>query len=327
MKRSIISLAATTLAFALPASAQATAASAAPAPLPMDAPLIVEGNVKVDVADFEGNILRVPEDKRSAFRLSYDRVVSVVDGVYIARSFAEKAREAGLDKDPAVQARLRQVQDAFLADLYSKKLEKDAGEVNLEQRAREIYAADKEKFMTDEEAHVQQILVGVSCRTREEARAVAQKAYEEAKAGRVDFLELAVKYSDTGEKAYKGGDIGTGAVKRLTEPVRNALAKMKPGEISPPVESSFGVHVLKLIERKPATAKPFDAVKADIIAAERQRLQRKRLEDTIASIRNSSTVVTYRENVEKLVTPGVDLNELTEKARRAPPKPAEPAKK
>ena len=311
-------LAALATALALPAAAQATQAPAAPpAPLPPDTPLIVEGDVRVEAADFEGSMLRVPENRRAGFRLSYDRVVSVVDSVYVARAMGQKARDAGLDKDPAVQARLRQLQDQFLADLYVKQLEKDAGEVDLETRAREIYIADKDKFMTEEEVHVQQILVGMSCRTRDAAREVAQKAYQEAKAGRVDFLELATKYNDVGEKAHKGGDIGTGPVKKLAEPVRLALAQMKPGEISQPVESQFGMHVLKLIARNPATVKPFDTVKADIIAAERQRVQRKRIEDTILALRSSSTVVTYRDNVQKLVAPGVDLDELSEKARAA----------
>jgi parvulin-like peptidyl-prolyl isomerase len=316
-------------AIALPAMGQKPD-STPPSLPPADTPLVVDGNVRVEAADFEGSILRVPADRRAAFRVSYDRVVSVVDSVFVARSLAQKARDAGLDADPAVQARMRQLQDAFLADLYAQHLEKQdtAAAAGLESRAREIYAADKEKFMTDEEAHVQQILIGVSCRTRPEARTLAQAAHQEAKSGK-DFLELATKYSDTGEKVPKGGDIGTGPVKRLVQPVRDALAKLKPGEISEPVESTFGYHVLKLIERKPAQPKPFDSVKQEIIAAEKDKLNRKRIEDTVFAMRNSKTVVTHRENIEKLVAPGADIEELARKAReasRAPAKPA-PAKK
>jgi peptidyl-prolyl cis-trans isomerase C len=301
-------------ALSLPALAQAKPAMPAkPAP---DAPLVVEGEVRVDVADFDGNLLRIPEDKRPGFSMSYDRVVGVVDNVFITRSFAKRARDAGLDKDPAVQARLKQVQDAFLADLYVQKLEKEDVEVDLERRARELYAADKDKYLTDEEAHVQQILIGVVCRTRGAARELARQAMTEARAG-ADFVELAAKYSDPGEKALKGGDIGTGPVKRLVEPVRDALAKMKPGEISEPVESQFGIHVLKLIERKPAVSRPFEAVKAQLIAQEKARLQKKRVDDLVMAVRNSTSVVTYRDNVEKLVNPGVDVEDLSDRARAA----------
>jgi len=304
---------------ALFAAASLTALAQTPGPvskLPPDTPLIQDGEVRVDAADFEGNILRVPEDRRAGFRMSYDRVASVVDNIYITRAIAQRAREAGLDKDPAVQARLRQLQEGYLADLYAQKLEKDSVTIDLEKRARELFIADQDKYMTDEEAHVQQILVGLSCRSNLQAREVALRAYEEAKAG-TDFLTLAEKYSDVGEKANKGGDIGTGPVKRLVVPVREALAKLKPGEISEPVESPFGFHVLKLLERKPPKAKPFEAVKAEIIAAERNRLQRKRLDDEITGLRSSRTVITYRQNVEQLVAPGLDVNDLQRRAMEA----------
>ena len=311
-------LAGAAAAVSLSALAQTPPANAPARPVPApDTPLVVEGDVRVDAADFQGNLLRIPEEKRGGFAMSYDRVASVVDNIFIARSLAKKAREAGMDKDPAVQARLRQVQEAFLADMYVQKAEKEASiDIDLERRAREIYVAEKEKFMTDEEVHVQQILVGIVCRTRGAARDLAKKALAEARAG-ADFTDLAERYSDPGEKAFKGGDIGTGPVKKLVEPVREALAKMKPGEISEPVESQFGIHVLKLIERVPPTVRPFEAVKMQIMLAERARLQKKRVEEMVGGVRNSPTVVTYRDNVESLVAPGVDLEELTEKARAA----------
>ncbi|MEO8162080.1 MAG: peptidylprolyl isomerase, partial [Arenimonas sp.] len=176
--------------------------------------------------------------------------------------------------------------------------------------------ADRDNYMTDEEAGVQQILIGNTCRSNLQAREMANKAYEEAKAGK-DFLALAEKYSDQGEKAHKGGDIGTGPVKRLVVPVREALAKMKPGEISEPVESPFGYHVLKLIKRVAPQPKPFAAVKEEILAGERARVQRKRIDDLVNAARNSNTVVTYRPNIEKLVAPGIDVDELQRKALEA----------
>jgi parvulin-like peptidyl-prolyl isomerase len=313
--------------FATASAAQQPASSGFVSPLPPETPLAVDGPVRVDAADFEGNILRVPKDRRAAFRMSYDRVAAVVDNVFVTRSIAQKARDAGMDKDPAIQARLRQVQDALLADLYMQKLEEEGATPNLEQRARELYTVDKEKYLTDEEDHVEQILIGNTCYSNQEAKELARRAYAEAKSGKEDFLTLAAKYSDKGEKAHKGGDIGTGPVKRLVAPVREALAKMKPGDISEPVESSFGYHVLKLIERKPAQPKPFDAVKQEIVAGEKAKAQRKLQEDVINGVRNSATVTIHRDNVAKLVAPGVDVEELTRKARAANTAPgaAQPA--
>jgi len=314
------------LAFALtlvaPASAQPTAPKTA-APLPPETPLVVDGNVAVNAADFEGNLLRIPEDRRVAFRLSYERVASVVDNVFIARSIAQKARDAGLDKDPAVQARLQQLQDAFLADLYVKKVEKDAEGSDLERRVRELYIADKEKYKTDEEVRMQQILIGVKCRTKEAALELAKKAHAEAVSS-PDFLAVATRYSDEGERADKGGELGWGPVKAFVPQVREAVTKMKVGEISEPVESPFGYHVFKLLERKAPQQKPFEAVKKDLLEAERAALQRRKTEELVAGVRASTTVMTYRDNVGQLVTAGgaLDPDELSRRAREAQKAPS-----
>src|SRR5690349_2000652 len=134
------------LALALGFSLHASAADKPAAPslsraekLPMDAPLVTDGPIVVDKADFEGSLLRIPEVYRAEVRMSHEHVSTLIDGIYVARVLAAKAKEAGLDKDPAVQARLKQVQDNFLAELYRAKVEKDTQFGNLEQRARELY--------------------------------------------------------------------------------------------------------------------------------------------------------------------------------------------
>lgn len=75
------------------------------------------------------------------------------------------------------------------------------------------------------------------------------------------------------------------------------------GEIVGPVESEFGFHVLRFVDRKPPKPIPYEAVSKKIIEAERERLRKQRTEALVAEVRNSSTVVIHRDNVEKLVIP------------------------
>src|ERR1700682_4319597 len=99
--------------------------------LPPETPLVVVGRVKVDVVDFEGYLLRAPENRRGEIRASYDRVASVIDNIYVARVLAARAREEGMDKDPSIQRRLAQVQEALLADTYVQQKLREAPEVDL----------------------------------------------------------------------------------------------------------------------------------------------------------------------------------------------------
>ncbi len=287
----------------LTAALAAATVSAAPAKLPPDTPLITNGPIVVDSTDFEGNMLRIPEERRAEVRMSYDRVATIVDNMFIARSLAARARELGLDKDPGVQKRLQQVQDGVLADLYVQKVEKEVAGLNLEQRARELYRADQSKFVTKEEVYVQHILVNLGGRTRETARARAQKALEEAQSGE-DFLSVATRYSDDPDKSRNGGDLGYNSPTTFVEPVRKAIAGMKAkGEIVGPVESEFGFHILRFVDRKPSQPIKYEAVKGRIIEAERERLKKQRTEALVAEVRSSPSVVVHRANVEKLVVP------------------------
>jgi peptidyl-prolyl cis-trans isomerase SurA len=84
----------------------------------------------------------------------------------------------------------------------------------------------------------------------EEARARALKARSEALGG-VDFARLAATYSDAPD-ALEGGSLGWRSHERLPELFAAALSRLKPGEVSEPLRSPAGFHVLKLHDRRDA---------------------------------------------------------------------------
>jgi peptidyl-prolyl cis-trans isomerase SurA len=84
----------------------------------------------------------------------------------------------------------------------------------------------------------------------EEARARAQKARAEAAAGG-DFARVAAAYSDAPD-ALEGGSLGWRSHGRLPELFAAALARMTPGEVSEPLRSPAGFHVLMLHDRRDA---------------------------------------------------------------------------
>jgi len=85
-------------------------------------------------------------------------------------------------------------------------------------------------------------------RTKAEALKLAREVAAKAQAAPGRFAELARKYSD-GPSAGKGGDLGAWPRGRMVPQFDNALDHMKVGDISAPVESPFGFHIIK---RNPA---------------------------------------------------------------------------
>jgi peptidyl-prolyl cis-trans isomerase SurA len=82
----------------------------------------------------------------------------------------------------------------------------------------------------------------------EEARARAMKARAEALAGG-DFARVATTYSDAPD-ALEGGGLGWRSHQRLPELFAAALSRMKPGEVTEPLRSPAGFHLLKLHDRR-----------------------------------------------------------------------------
>ena len=269
-----------------------------------ETPLIVDGPVAVDAGDVYAYLLRIPEEQRGNFLTSYDRIATVADQVFLTRVLATKAKAEGMDRDPLVQRRLQQVQDAVLADLYTQKVQREVQAVNLDQRARELYRVEPEKYRTEEIIDLEHILVDLKGRTREMASQRARDVYAQAKSGKEEFLTLAARYSDDPSKNRNGGALGYTSPASLNPQAREAVAKLKAkGEISEPVESDAGFHIFRLMDRKPSELKKFEAVERDIIQGERERLRKQRGDALIQEIRSSPTVVTHRANVEALVVP------------------------
>lgn len=291
------------------ALAAATVVAAPTLPLPPNSPLVSDGKVVVDSTDFEGNLLRIPENRRDEVRINYERVATIVDNMFVTRSFAERAKQLGLDRDPAVQKRIQQVQDGVLAELYVQKMEKEVVLTNLEQRARELYKAEQPKYMTKEEVYIQHILVNLNGRTRETAMERARKAAAEAKAGE-DFLAVATRWSDDTDKTRNGGDLGYSAPTAFVEPIRRVIATMKTkGEVAGPIESEFGFHIIKFVDRKPAEPIKFESIGKKLIESEQEKLKKQRTEQLVAEVRNAPTVVIHKANMEKLVLP-VDASKV-----------------
>jgi len=94
---------------------------------------------------------------------------------------------------------------------------------------------------------------------------VKKRAEDLAKRARSgeDFAELAKKYSE-GPSRADGGDVGFFKRGEMVAAFDRAVFALKDGEVSDPVRTPFGWHVIKALERRTAKPKPFEQVKDEI---------------------------------------------------------------
>ncbi len=297
----------TALAAALALGGGPAFADSAPA---ADPPLVVNGDVRLSTSDFIAYTNIIPDDNRMEFLTSFDKISKTVDGLWVRRMLAEKARRAGLADDPEVLARIRQAADSILADRYmEREVVPKIVMPNLEKRALEIYKASPERFTVGETVSVQHILVGLRGRTREMAAERAREAYREATAGSKDFLAVAKLYSDDPDLERNGGSLGYRPPGSFTLTAWTQLEKMKAGEVGEPLETERGFQIFRLVDRKPGKMRPFEEVKDKIIATEAQKIVNAKREEAIDAVRSDSNNAVHRENIEKLQVK-VDLKSL-----------------
>ena len=146
--------------------------------------------------------------------------------------------------------------------------------VNVSPAAIEKYYRDnQQQFEVPERVKVRHILIAnprpgpdgkIDQKAVDAARAKAEDVLKQLKAG-ADFAELAKKYSEDPGSKDQGGELGwQGHDSQFVPEFKDAMFKLNKGEISDPVRTSFGFHIIQAEDKEVAHAKPLAEVKADI---------------------------------------------------------------
>jgi parvulin-like peptidyl-prolyl isomerase len=163
---------------------------------------------------------------------------------------AQRGKEMGLDKDPAVLAVMKyRENDAIARRLIELEI---TGKTAVSQSEIDsVYAAQKDNYKSNKERfRASHILVA----TKDEADAV----YGRLKKGD-DFAKLAQDYSKDRQSVSQGGDLGYFEEDQIDPEFGSAAKKLKIGEFSAPVKTQYGYHIIKLTDRQAAGA-PLDSM-------------------------------------------------------------------
>ena len=158
------------------------------------------------------------------------RQLKVIDG-----------KHKGFDSDPAVQEDYEEgLKKAAITKLYNDEI---LSKIIPESAIRDFYKKDTE------EIHASHILITIDeNKDSTRAKALIDSIYQEAVSGG-DFAELAQKYNE--DRTTQNGDIGWFRQGLMVLPFEKAAFSLKGGEVSEPVLTRFGWHIIKLHERRP----------------------------------------------------------------------------
>lgn len=135
-----------------------------------------------------------------------------------------------------------------------------------ETEVRAFYDKNLDKFKQNESVKASHILIGVDSKATVEEKTKAREKAEKLRkelAGGADFGTLA-KGNSTCPSSQQGGDLGFFGKGQMVPAFETAAFALKPGEISDVVETQFGYHIIKLMEKNPAATADYKDVKAKI---------------------------------------------------------------
>ena len=204
------------------------------------------------------------------------------------RSFAYRRYQAAVLRDEIT------ISDEQIAERYEQRkaslkapervriayleLSRDALKQDIDasdEELRALYAEQKDtRFTVPEERKARHILIRES--TPDAQDKIESLAGELAQGA--DFAELAKEHSEDPGSKNQGGDLGWVSRGVMVPAFEQALFSLPEGQVSEPVESSFGWHLIRLDELRPARVRDFDDAREEVLNLYRERQARERFD-------------------------------------------------
>jgi peptidyl-prolyl cis-trans isomerase C len=158
-----------------------------------------------------------------------------------------------------------------------------------------FYEKNPERFQQPEAVHASHVLItvpqGADAATKAAARAKAEDVLKQARAG-ADFAKLARTYSNDAS-APRGGDLGFFPKGQMAPTFEAAAFALAPNQISDVVETPFGFHVIKMLEKRTAQSVPFGQAAPQIEQYLRQEQQQTKTRAFVQQLRAKGNVQVF----------------------------------
>lgn len=242
--------------------------------------VITVGDEKVTAADFDGFISELPADQQAVARSDGRR--ELADLIVKMKLLAQEAKSRNLDQKPRVQRLMENARDQILAQAMVNEVKDQVDDAAV----RKYFDEHKAGL---ERVQARHILIrmkgsrvplrpGTQDLTDDQAKTKADDIYKRLKAGG-DFTKIAREESDDTGSGADGGDLGSFGHGRMVQPFEQTAFALKEGEISPPIRTPFGWHVIQVVKRFDTPEKLAEQIRAS--------LGPKKTEDLISDLKKS----------------------------------------
>ncbi|RKX60555.1 MAG: hypothetical protein DRP29_02410 [Thermodesulfobacteriota bacterium] len=200
---------------------------------------------------------------------------------------ALEAKKENLDKNSEIQKRIKEITKRILAEGYIKKHVANI-KIN-EEELKEYYEKNKNNYKIPQGVKIKHILIYVP---KDADEKIEQQAFEKALKIRkkilegTSFEEMVEKYSEDIVSKRKGGDFGIIRKGKNISKMAEEIFKLKTGEISKPLRSLYGYHIVKVVEKIPAKILAYNEVKEEVKKDYLKEKQNKLIKQILSDLKN-----------------------------------------
>ncbi len=232
------------------------------------------------------------EVKKSGVKVSGKEVEAALEEVKRRNAATHEDLEKALAADGlTLEAYKKQIEKGLQRQKlinWSVKIETKAGE----KEWREFYQKNMDRYRTNETYRPGQILFvipkGATPEEIREIRKKCQKVLEKIKGGE-DFGEMALLFSEDSSNKDRG-DLGYFKKGELLPAFEREALRLKVGEVSGIVRTEFGLHIIKLLDRRGIDPLPFEEVKEKVIADYYESEMEKAFKQYLSTLKEKSVI-------------------------------------
>ncbi|MFN0040489.1 MAG: peptidylprolyl isomerase [Burkholderiales bacterium] len=233
------------------------------------------GDIELRIPELKLLIDAQPPEARKQLATDFLQLERLARGELLRKATLADARQKGWDKKPELQALIERARDQVVMAAFVSSLSRIPEDYPSEDELKQFYESNKSQLMAPAQYQIAQIFLPASDDSEKSVQAEALKKITDlsarlAKPG-ADFGKLATEFSGHKESAARGGEIGWVPEDQMVPEIRRPASRLAKGEISVPVRSSGGWHILKLLDKKPATVRPLADARTALINFMRTR--------------------------------------------------------
>jgi len=233
------------------------------------------GDVELRSAELMVILEAQPADNKRQLASDPGALERLVRSELMRKAVLNEAKQKGWDKRAELQPLIERAHDQVIVSTFVGNVAKPAEGYPSEEEIKQFYEANKAQLLAPAQYQVAQIFLPAAEGTDKSKAEEAKKKIGElsAKLGKsgADFAKLAKENSAHKESAEKGGELGWVSEEQMVPEIRRAITGMNKGEVSAPIKSTAGWHLIKLLDKKPPGTRSLAEVRPNLIVAMRNR--------------------------------------------------------